>query len=147
MVQNIASVVTAVAVIFVVFQLVGDRNSRHREFENLYVQRYWSLTDQLSFDPWSKPTRRSLSERDHGLCRAYLRLCEDEVELRIHGYVTDQTWTLWADGIRVQTNVEPFKEILGSEPEDQLLELRKFLKDGEDPLKRKGLARWWSGLR
>lgn len=147
MIQNIASVVTAVAVIFVVFQLVGDRNSRHREFENLYVQRYWNLTDQLSFDPWSKPLRPSLSERDRGLCRAYLRLCEDEVELRIHGYITDKTWKLWAEGIRAQTGTEPFKEILSIEPADQLRELRKFLRDDEDPLRRNCVARWWSGLR
>lgn len=146
MIQNIASVVTAVAVIFVVFQLVGDRNSRHREFENLYVQRYWNLTDQMSFDPWSKPLRSSLSDRDHGLCRAYLRLCEDEVELRIHGYITDQTWKLWAEGIKAQTGIEPFKEILSSEPKDQLPELRKFLRDDEDPLRRNRVARWWSGL-
>lgn len=39
---------TAVAVVSAVLQLVGSRTQRHREFENLYVQRYWQLLDGMS---------------------------------------------------------------------------------------------------
>lgn len=146
MIQDAVAIVTAVAVIFVVFQLVGDRTSRHREFENLYVQRYWNLMDQLSFDPQYLPPEAPISPQDRKLCLAYLRLCEDEVELRSQGYVTDQTWLIWAEGIKAQAGTGLFIDILKNQPEEQLPALRGFLRDGKDPLNKLFLVRWWSGL-
>jgi hypothetical protein len=147
MFQDIAAVATTVALIVVVFQLVSERTSRHREFENLYVQRYWELMDRLSFDVPCRPAIERLNAQDGRACLAYLRLCEDELDLRKQGFVTDSTWTIWAEGIKSQSSAAPFADILKGQPDKQLPALRAFLKDnGKDPLKRSRLSRWLSGL-
>jgi hypothetical protein len=45
---DIGAIVTAVAVVFAVFQVVTARTQRHREFENMYVQRYWQILDRMT---------------------------------------------------------------------------------------------------
>lgn len=39
--------------------------------------------------------------------RLYLRLCEDELELRELGWVSTETWEQWRLGIRAQLNQWP----------------------------------------
>lgn len=41
MLANIANVVTAVGIVFVVLQLRDAQLQRHRSFEDLFIQRYW----------------------------------------------------------------------------------------------------------
>lgn len=48
----VAQLVTPIAVLFAIFQLIGARAANHRDFENLYVQRYWNLMDSFEGDPW-----------------------------------------------------------------------------------------------
>jgi len=52
-----------------------------------------------------------LSERDNKSIRSYILLCEDELEMRKNGYVSDNTYDLWADGIKGQFRQRMFKEI------------------------------------
>ena len=136
--------VTAVAIIFAVLQLVGDRAQRHREFENLYVQRYWSLLDRMSDELYCGS--RSDSREDTRTVITYLRLCEDEIDLRQQGFVSDQTWKIWAWGILEQLKQKPYHDQLKLMAADELTSLRKFLVDGKDPLEWGWLKRWWSGL-
>lgn len=136
--------ITAVAIVFAVLQLVGDRAQRHREFENLYVQRYWSLLDRMSDELYSGSGNES--KEDARTIIAYLRLCEDEIDLRQQGFVSDQTWKIWAWGITEQMEQKPYRDQLKLMAADELTSLRKFLVDGKDPLEWGWLKRWWSGL-
>ena len=77
---------------------------------------------------------------------AYLRLCEDEIDLRQQGFVSDQTWKIWAWGILEQMKHTPYEKQLNMMAVDELTSLRKFLVDREDPLEWGWLKRWWSGL-
>lgn len=95
-----SSIVTATAAIYAVFQLVAVRTQRHRDFENLYVQRYWELLDRMPDSLYLNHEISAPSPDERRLAVAYLRLCEDEDEddLRKQGFRTDRTWTIGPRG-------------------------------------------------
>lgn len=77
--------------------------------------------------------------------RSYLRLCEDELELRKEGWISGETWQIWQTGMVAQLRRWPFDVIwtevnkqTGSErtnrsvPEEFQL-LRQFWEDEKDP--------------
>lgn len=91
---DIGTIFTAVAVVFAVFQVVTARTQRHREFKNLYVQRYRQIFDRM-------PDRMSLNHEiseptpdERRLAVAYLRLSEDEGDLRRQGFITNRAWAI-----------------------------------------------------
>lgn len=90
-----------VAVIGVLGGLMGLRHSRRqrtRVFEQHFVDRYWRLMDQLSLRALRGSPDGEPDEQDERLVRAYFRLCEDELDLRSQGWVSDSTWAVWAQG-------------------------------------------------
>ena len=46
--------------------------------------------------------KMSLNADDEKVIRAYIRLCEDQLEPRKAGWVSDSSWTIWAEGMRLQ---------------------------------------------
>lgn len=145
--QVIIEALTFLAISFAVLQLVGDRTQRHREFENLYVQRYWTILDDMSDAFYLHASQAAQeTESDKRLIVAYLRLCEDEIDIRRQGFVTDRTWAIWADGICTQLEEEPYKRAF-KEIQSDLPSLSRFLVTGSDPLLWSRVKRWWSGLR
>ncbi|MEJ2890762.1 hypothetical protein [Actinomycetospora aeridis] len=52
---------------------------------------------------------------DEKVVRAYLRLCEDQCEMRCAGWIGDATWRIWADGMSDQLGTEA-GEHRGREP-------------------------------
>ncbi|MCC9068628.1 hypothetical protein [Arthrobacter cryoconiti] len=147
-VSAIASVLTALAVIFAIMQLVTARKQRHREFELVYVQRYWSIVDRLSFDIGVEIPVAGLNETDAKLCLQYLRLCEDELDLRKRRFVTDETWEIWKQGIRFQVARKPFAELMKSDVVKTLDLLPPFHIDPakSDPLALSNFLKRWYGL-
>jgi hypothetical protein len=142
---DIAQLVTAVAVVFAVLQLVGSRTQRHREFENLYVQRYWQLLDRMSARMYMGGEMADPTEAEKRLVVEYLRLCEDEIDLRGQGFVTNKTWAIWAEGIKAQLKSSIFEDALATHA-NSLPALRKFAQSGRDPLRRSPMGKWWAGL-
>ncbi|MBG6183059.1 hypothetical protein IWX65_001006 [Arthrobacter sp. CAN_A214] len=138
---------TASAIVFAALQFVGSQTQRHREFENLYVQRYWDLLDRMSFNLYMNKPLRLLSGSNKRVIHAYLRLCEDELDLREQGFITDRTWKVWSLGMRAQLKSEPYAAELQKLGLDDLPALRQFLPTGRDPLLWRWYKRWWSGLR
>jgi hypothetical protein len=56
--------------------------------------------------------------------RAYLRLSEDELEMRQKGWIGDGAYEIWRDGIRVQLTQSAFQRVwaaVGGEPEPPAL--------------------------
>ncbi|WP_449372015.1 hypothetical protein [Arthrobacter psychrolactophilus] len=97
-----AQIITAAALIIALFQIVGDRTQRLRERENLYVQRYWQLLDAMSPSLYEEGELALDSPTDRRACLSYLRLCEDQLNLRRSGFITDRTWKIWKDGMNTQ---------------------------------------------
>ena len=118
MVQDIASVATAVGVLIAVVGLRQARKQRLRQFEGFYVERYWKLMDQLSVAVLRGRGKGSSSDDDEKIVRAYLLLCEDELDLRADGWISDATWRIWGKEIRAQIEHWPFREIWNSIKEE-----------------------------
>jgi len=114
-------------------QLIFHSRQMHREFESLYVSRYWDVMDRRSE---SFATDRVPTEADRPVMRAYLQLCEDEIDLRGLGRVTDSTWKFWARSIVEQCGADGYREELLAAPEDAYPNVRRLLETGGegDPL-------------
>lgn len=142
---DFGAILTAVAVVFAVLQVVTARTQRHREFENMYVQRYWEILDRMTDRMYlnheiSRPTPDELR-----LAVAYLRLSEDELDLRKQGFITDRTWAIWSEGILAQIRAPIYADALLLHSH-LLPSLTKFAGNGDDPLTWRAISRWWSGL-
>lgn len=111
MITDIALIVTAVGVFAAVFGLRQSNRERLRQFEAMYVQRYWSILDQLSLDALAGSSKGSLVESDLKAIRSYLFLCEDEFEMRSRGYIADTTYRIWADAAKIQLQQPMFKAV------------------------------------
>jgi hypothetical protein len=102
LVAAIASCLTTIGVCLVLIQLRQSQRQRHRQFEDLYLQRYWTLLDRMPTTCEPLLTDVHSDPGDEERLRwilTYLQLCEDQAEMRAQGWVTDQTWRQWADGI------------------------------------------------
>jgi hypothetical protein len=108
---NIALIVTAAGVLAAVFGLRQSNRERLRQFEAMYVQRYWSIVDQLSLDALAGSTAGPSSEADLKAIRAYLFLCEDELEMRGRGYIADTTYKMWTDAAVTQLQQPMFQVV------------------------------------
>lgn len=127
---DIATIVTAVAVLIAILTFVGDRQQRHREFENLYVQRYWTVVDRHSN---AFQVRGEMRKSDERVVVDYLRLCEDQIEVRGLGLITHKTWRVWGPSIRAAVQEPRLNSTLDYMPADSFTGLRKFCSDGRDP--------------
>lgn len=140
---------TFVAIGLAGWQLLFHSRQMHRDFEMLYVQRYWAIMDKRRPEWRNNPIgHTTLHPEDEVLIRDYLQLCEDEVDLRSLGRVTDSTWGFWATAISSQTASAPYEKFLTCDPESTLLypSLTRFKHTGEDPLKRGKSWRMFHGL-
>jgi hypothetical protein len=140
--------------------MVGLRQSyreRLRQFESMYVQRYWKILDQLSLEAVKgSPTADAVRE-DEKAIRNYILLCEDELQMRRVGYISDNTYRVWVSGMRDQLNQPMFKKIwtqVEEEAEEHQIfpyeHLRQLLNeptsDTGDPLTMSPLRRKIRGL-
>jgi hypothetical protein len=98
--------VTLVAIILAAWQLLFHSKQMHRDFEVLYVQRYWDLMDKRSF---SFSIDQVPSDGDRVVIRGYLQLCEDEIDLRRLGRVSDNTWGFWGGAILSQVSANGYR--------------------------------------
>lgn len=139
------SVITAGSIIFAAIQIVSQTRQMHREFEALYVQRYWSLMDRrsVSFERGGKVVRA-----DQIVIHQYLQLCEDEIDLRRLGRVTDDTWRYWESSIRYQASEPAYRAAVRSSSRSDFPSLKALLcaRAGYDPLTWRGLKKRWKGL-
>jgi hypothetical protein len=138
---------TVVAVGAAFLQLIGARAAKHRDFENLYVQRYWNLMDRFEGNPWTATSVDDLIESDRSRVSAYLQLCEDELDLRRNGFISTKTWGIWVDGMKSQCARPAYKDALNAVDIAELPALRDFLENGnDDPLKMSRFLKWWTGI-
>lgn len=143
--SSIASVVTALAVVFAVGQLRVARQQSHREFENLYVQRYWSLLDRFSEAAVLDDDLSAWDRGDKAIALNYMRLCEDQLDMRRLGRITNSSWSFWAPAIRQAMSEPAYHDLRNAYP-NQFHSLRDFLSTGQDPFTKNRFGAWLGGL-
>lgn len=141
----IVQAVTAAAIFLAGWQLLYHSRAMHRDLEMAYVVRYWQLMDDRS--PQFVLTREPGLGDDVVIMR-YLQLCEDELELRELGRVTDDTWRFWSSAMHDQVSVPAYREVLDKAPDGVFNLLRQLMKVGHhyDPLRYGRLKRRLRGL-
>ncbi|UOE42890.1 hypothetical protein [Agromyces larvae] len=141
----VVQALTALAIVFAAWQLLFHSRQMHRDFELIYVQRYWELMDRRSPGFVTEGRGR---RTDRPLITAYLQLCEDEIDLRRLGRVTDNTWGFWARSIVDQASTSPYASELGRVRPELYPLLRRLIESdaGFDPLDRSRLWRKLHGL-
>jgi hypothetical protein len=138
---SVAQIVTGIAFVFAALQIREARKQLHRELENLYVQRYWKILDQMP--TWGHDLRQRRVKV--GLLR-YMQLCEDEIDLRSHGRITDDTWRIWSIGMIVAARGISFQRVFSASDATKWPGLREFLATRRDPLRGGWVVRLWKGL-
>lgn len=151
MLADIALVVTAIGVLGAVYSLRQSYRERLRQFEAMYVERYWSLLDQLSLSALKGSPFTEISETDERAIRAYIRLCEDELEMRQNAYVGDTTYRIWSDAICEQFKQAMFQQIWGAIRKESTFpysHTERLLGEGKnyDPLQMRAWRRHLRGL-
>ncbi|MET8205882.1 hypothetical protein ABZT51_07500 [Streptomyces sp. NPDC005373] len=154
--ESLIAIITAViALATYVTSSISAARARIKTIEDAYVARYWQILDRFPSEALVAEQGGPLTCEDERVVRLYLRLCEDELELRQLGWVSGQTWEQWRNGITaalgqwpVAQEWEPVKE--GHRAPNQFELLRK-LSTGvqQDPFKPTGLTRitrWWRQL-
>ena len=150
MTQTVASVVTAIGVLFAGFGVRSTLIQRNRQFEALYIQRYWSLIDRLSSEAVVEQLR-PLSAKDHHTLRLYFQLCQDEIEMYKRGWISSRTFDEWFTGMKVALTQEPFASAWSrykSEiDKNQLSDLREIEGSAQPPRRTiNPIARWIRGV-
>lgn len=150
MLQTVASMITAIGVVFGGVSLRNSQLQRHRQFESLYVQRYWTLTDRFTCKIVFGCGGEELSPEEEALVLAYLRLCEDQLEMRQLGWITKHTHRAWVKGMLLQLEQRPFAEVLASYPNEDRgpsrFELLRDIGRRPDPVRASAPVRWIRGV-
>ncbi len=111
--EMVVRLATLFAVLLAVFQLGQLRKQRHRDFEDLFMQRYWGVMERLSPQAieGTAPADGYLSDTDRAAVLAYLHLVEDELNLRAENWIRRDTWRIWRAGMASQLRRWPFSEV------------------------------------
>ena len=125
----ISAVSSALAVVVGVFALVAvfgvrkqvrlQRRQLKLDLENVYVTRYWQVMDDLA--------SASIGQVRRGHIARYLRLSEDQCDLRPRRRITKSTWTYWRDGIVEQLKDAEFAAGLEEARSDLFDHLRRLI--------------------
>ncbi|MGW6489638.1 hypothetical protein [Streptomyces sp. NPDC055056] len=152
----ITLVAAGVALITLVTSSLSTARARVKAIEDAYVERYWQILDRLPPEALVGQERLApLSREECQTVRLYLRLCEDELELRQLGWVGRETWRQWRPGIKAQLGQWPvageWTPIRDRQlAPDQFTLLRKLDTDaGFEPYQARRLGwvtRWWRQL-
>lgn len=95
-ISAVATIAALTAILMAVTQMRLQSQQMHRELESQYTQRFWTLWDSR---PLTFLETNIISPSDRPWIESYLALCNDQVELRERGRVTDGTWDYWARDI------------------------------------------------
>ncbi|MGA6172483.1 hypothetical protein ACPEIF_19815 [Streptomyces sp. NPDC012600] len=109
------------ALIALVVSSVSAARARVKTIEDAYIARYWQILDRFPADALigeegpqgdaeEAPAERAEREELRKSVLLYLRLCEDELELRKLGWVGGKSWEEWSPGIQAQLNQWPVAE-------------------------------------
>jgi hypothetical protein len=155
LIADIALFITAASLIGALFELRQNYRQRQRQFEEMYVQRYWSIIDDCSLEAMSSHPSKDPTDSDEKAIRAYIRLCEDELQVRAEGWISDGTYRMWGKSIRMLMRLPMFAQawqrvnkesIFPYQHMDRLLSAHNDDDAPYDPCRMGLLRRWLRGL-
>lgn len=100
-------------------QISLQRRQLKLDLEHVYVSRYWTIMDDLIAAPVGSSDREIHIER-------YLRLSEDQCDLRARKRITNSTWRYWRTGILEQLADEATRMVLEEQRSDSFVHLRRL---------------------
>ncbi|MFI1414976.1 hypothetical protein ACH4Y0_34355 [Streptomyces sp. NPDC020707] len=100
-------IAASVALLALISSSVSAARARVKTIEDAYIVRYWHILDRFPAPALVAMDGTVCTAEELRAVRLYLRLCEDELELRALGWVSRETWKQWRPGIRVQLNQWP----------------------------------------
>ena len=126
---NAATAIGGVGILLAVFPLLQARKQRLRDAEQWYVERYWAIQDRIEVEVEDgrlvkRPALKDIYDE--------LRLCEDELDLRKNGFLTNPTWRIWGGSIRAIR--EDREKVSVLERANDMTLLRDYLLTGNDPM-------------
>ncbi|WP_037576748.1 hypothetical protein [Phaeacidiphilus oryzae] len=98
----LSCIAVAVAIITAITAVWQARSARIREVESLYISRYWTLIDRMDLRTITCHALGPLEKDEEKWLRLFIRLSEDEADLRAAGWVSDDIWAIWEASIRRQ---------------------------------------------
>ena len=108
-------------------QLRMQKKQLNRDIENDYLQRYWQIRDNID-----ACSNAGVEQRRWRL--AYLRLCEDQIDLAQAGGVTVETWAQWDSGMRGELQRFPiYAEVIRDAHPGELAGVRSILGEAVPP--------------
>lgn len=151
------------ALITLVVSSVSAARARVKTIEDAYIARYWQILDRFPADALigeegpqddaeEAPAERAKREELRKSVLLYLRLCEDELELRKLGWVGGKTWKEWSLGIQAQLKQWPVAEEWAPIRDGQLAPhqfalLRNLDNNTQpDPFQPHSLPEWFVGV-
>ena len=147
----ILNAVTCLAIFIAIWQLLFHARQMHRDLEMHFVVQYWQIMSQASTE-WRLTyfLGSPVTKMDIRVLTDYLQLCEDEVDLRANGRVTDSTWSLWAGSIATMASIEHFAQALINAPPNVFPRLKTMMATPDpasyDPLAKHLAWRRFHGL-
>lgn len=112
-VTAVTSAMALVGLLFVWLQLKAQKRQLIRDIENDYVQRYWQIRDNIDASTFGGGGE----ERRWRL--AYVRLCEDQIDLANAVGVTPTTWRQWDAGMRAELmRFEIYRDVVKAHPDE-----------------------------
>ncbi|WP_327138193.1 hypothetical protein OG585_47070 (plasmid) [Streptomyces sp. NBC_01340] len=107
--------ITLAAIFLALLTLITSSASaaraRVKTIEDAYIARYRQILDRFPTEALVGIQGSALlAEDSQKAVRLYLRLCEDELELRQLGWVGRNTWQQWRPGIETQLKQWPVAE-------------------------------------
>lgn len=94
-VEFVASIATAGGIILGVVALWLTRSQSQTVFEQSYIDRYWVIVDDMAREQFNVVAPGNIRLFEY----RYLRLCEDEFELRKLKRIRRRTWRVWHDAM------------------------------------------------
>jgi hypothetical protein len=129
---NLANAATALGGVVLLFALIPFRQAqkqRLRDAEQWYVERYWAIQDRIDVKIVGGRLQKLPTDKD---LYDELRLCEDELDLRRAGFITNSTWDLWSPSILAIKDSPEKLSVL--DQADEMTLLREYLQTSRDPI-------------
>ena len=139
-----ATIFTGLAIFLAIFPFHETRKQRARDADQWYVDRYWALQDRKRV---RARRGRIITEAPLDVLVAELKLCEDELDARANGWVTNTSWSIWSESIGALQHNRRARDVLERMPANEMQRLRVFLRDLEDPQRIAPIQQWWRGMR
>ena len=128
---NVATTFGGIALFIALWSLFIARRQSREEFEMHYVDRYWRILDRMS--PEFRFRDAMPTDSDVDAVYDYIALCEDEIDLRLNGYLTDRTWECWSGYINYTFKHDGrYKNVLEQTRCDQYPSLKRFLEQYDE---------------